>query len=190
MKHSTRKRSSFHSRALEKTNSPSRTEISMVNTTDSRSVMCRSCDTVVAFDKSLSGTMQLCPHCDARILVPSGNASSQKFCVGCGNSIHKSANQCPKCGAWQRDSTDGTHSRVVGFLLAFFLGGLGIHKFYLGHPVAGVVYLVLFVTGPIFVFLPNIIIGVICLVESIMYLTCKDDGDFTRRYGPHGTGSD
>ncbi len=32
-------------------------------------------------------------------------------------------------------------SKIVAALLAFFLGGLGIHKFYLGEGVAGVIYL-------------------------------------------------
>lgn len=38
--------------------------------------------------------------------------------------------------------TKSNRSRVVAGLLAIFLGGLGIHKFYLGKPIQGVIYLV------------------------------------------------
>ena len=36
---------------------------------------------------------------------------------------------------------------VVGVLLALFLGGLGVHKFYLGETGLGILYLVFFWTG-------------------------------------------
>ena len=32
-------------------------------------------------------------------------------------------------------------STVVAYLLWFFLGGLGIHRFYLGRPISGIFYL-------------------------------------------------
>ncbi len=48
-------------------------------------------------------------------------------------------------------------SAVVTLLLTIFLGGLGIHKFYLGKPVLGILYLVFSWTG-----IPSII----ALVES------------------------
>lgn len=34
-------------------------------------------------------------------------------------------------------------SKLVAILLAFFLGGIGIHKFYLNRPIQGVIYLLL-----------------------------------------------
>lgn len=37
-------------------------------------------------------------------------------------------------------------NKVVAALLAFFLGGFGIHKFYLGENVAGIIYLLFFWT--------------------------------------------
>ena len=36
---------------------------------------------------------------------------------------------------------------IAGVLLAIFLGGLGIHRFYLGETVPGILYLVFFWTG-------------------------------------------
>ena len=38
-------------------------------------------------------------------------------------------------------------NKTVAILLAFFLGGIGVHKFYLGNAMLGVVYLLLCWTG-------------------------------------------
>ena len=62
--------------------------------------------------------------------------------------------------------------RVVAALLAFFLGGLGLHKFYLGQIFQGIVYLLFCWTG-----FPSIL-GVI---EAILYLI-KSDQQFFRKY--------
>ena len=64
-------------------------------------------------------------------------------------------------------------SKVIAGLLAIFLGGLGIHKFYLGETTAGVVYLLFFWT-----FIP----ALIALVEGIIYLTMSDEA-FANKYG-------
>ncbi|WP_218966776.1 TM2 domain-containing protein [Snodgrassella alvi] len=45
------------------------------------------------------------------------------------------------CGAVVKNNTC-TKSRIVAALLAFFLGGLGIHKFYLNQNLQGILYLV------------------------------------------------
>ena len=63
--------------------------------------------------------------------------------------------------------------RIISSLLAFLLGGLGIHKFYLGYYKAGFWQLVLF-----FVFGISILIGII---ESINYLS-KTDEEFYKTY--------
>ena len=59
----------------------------------------------------------------------------------------------------------------AGVLLALFLGGLGIHKFYVGQPGLGVLYLLFCWT-----FIPSIIaIGEACLMGSTIrkYNTAK-----------------
>jgi TM2 domain-containing membrane protein YozV len=51
-------------------------------------------------------------------------------------------------------------SKVIYVLLAFFLGGFGIHKFYAGHIFLGILYLIFCWTGiPAFVALIEFIIG-------------------------------
>lgn len=62
-------------------------------------------------------------------------------------------------------------SRTTTALLAFFLGGFGVHQFYLGNTVKGLVYLL---------FCWTYIPAIIAFVEFIMLLTQKDD-DFARQ---------
>lgn len=66
-----------------------------------------------------------------------------------------------------------TKSRVTAALLAFFLGGLGIHKFYCGQTGWGILYLLFCWT-----FVPS----VVALVEGIIYLTMTDEA-FNAKYG-------
>lgn len=64
-------------------------------------------------------------------------------------------------------------SKVTAAILAFFLGGLGVHKFYLNQSGMGLLYLLFCWTGiPMF----------IALVEGIVYLI-TDDQTFQRKYG-------
>jgi TM2 domain-containing membrane protein YozV len=65
-------------------------------------------------------------------------------------------------------------SRVAAALLAFFLGGLGVHKFYMNKPGAGVVMLLIGLFGWILLF-PTLIICLIALVEFVIYLTMTDE---------------
>ncbi len=71
---------------------------------------------------------------------------SMVFCRGCGKEIHESAKACPQCGATQ--VTAGSKNRISAALLAFFLGGIGVHKFYLGKVGQGFLYLIF--SGPLF----------------------------------------
>lgn len=81
--------------------------------------------------------------------------------------------------------TSGEKNKIVAGLLAIFLGGIGIHKFYLGYTGPGLVFLLINTVGwVITIFLlgiPNIILGVIALIEGIIYLT-KTDEEFEQTY--------
>ena len=63
-------------------------------------------------------------------------------------------------------------SKVAAGVLALLLGGLGVHKFYLGQGGAGVVYLLFCWTG---------IPAIIALVEGIGML-CSSDEVFMNKY--------
>lgn len=77
--------------------------------------------------------------------------------------------------------SSGEKNRLVAALLAFFLGSFGFHKFYLGKTKAGLTMLLVFLFGFILLGIPSLVIGVIALVEAIIYLT-KSDADFETIY--------
>ncbi len=75
----------------------------------------------------------------------------------------------------------GDKNKIVAALLAFFLGGIGIHKFYLGKTTAGVIMLLCGTIGWItFGIVPGIIY-IIAFIEFIIYLV-KSDAEFHRDY--------
>lgn len=63
-------------------------------------------------------------------------------------------------------------NRGVAAILAFFLGAFGIHKFYLGKPLQGIIYLLLCWT---------IIPGILGVIEAILYLLTTDEA-FHEKY--------
>jgi len=67
-----------------------------------------------------------------------------------------------------------SEKKVAAGILGILLGGLGIHKFYLGYTKAGIIQLVIGVAtcG---------IAGIIGLIEGILYLT-KSDEEFDMTY--------
>ncbi len=79
-------------------------------------------------------------------------------CRGCGKEIHQSTHRCPHCGASQL--TSRYKNKAIAGVLAIFLGGLGIHRFYLGQW-WGLFYLLLWITG-----IPSLV----SIVEGIVFL--------------------
>ena len=75
----------------------------------------------------------------------------------------------------------GGKSRIAAALLAFFLGGFGVHKFYLGKTKAGLIMLFCFLFGWILLLVPTFVILAIALAETIIYLFTSDE-DFDARY--------
>jgi TM2 domain-containing membrane protein YozV len=72
------------------------------------------------------------------------------------------------------DKPPGAEKKVVAGILAILLGGLAIHKFYLGYTKEGIIQIVITVC--------TCGIGsVIALIEGIIYLT-KSDEDFVATY--------
>jgi len=99
----------------------------------------------------------------------------EKFCSECGAVIKVRAEICPKCGVRQlpppTQAAEG-RNRVVAALLAFFIGGFGIHRFYLGRTVSGVLYLLFFWT-----FIP----AILAFVETVRLLIMSD-ATFAQKY--------
>lgn len=99
--------------------------------------------------------------------------SETKYCPGCGKALHVSARSCPACGASFERPLLTSRNKVIAALLAIFLGGFGIHKFYLGQKGWGLVYLLFFWT---------VIPGIVGFIEGIIYL-CMSDERFAEKYG-------
>jgi TM2 domain-containing membrane protein YozV len=93
------------------------------------------------------------------------------FCRGCGKDIHESARACPHCGAVQYQPNRGKN-RIIAGLLALFLGGLGIHRFYLGQW-WGIFYLLF-----VWTFIPLLI----AFVEAIVFFVTSD-ARWEEKYG-------
>ena len=75
-------------------------------------------------------------------------------------------------------ATPTEKNKIAAGLLAILLGGLGIHKFYLGHAGIGILYLLVTVlTLGIGAFLTV----PVSIIEGIIYLT-KSDSDFEQVY--------
>jgi TM2 domain-containing membrane protein YozV/Tfp pilus assembly major pilin PilA len=100
--------------------------------------------------------------------------SDQKVCESCGSHIKVMAEICPACGVRQRKMV----SKTALLLLAFFLGGFGAHKFYLGKWVQGIFYLLFCWTG---------IPGLIALIEFIVY-ACTSSESLNEKYSAGGGG--
>lgn len=77
----------------------------------------------------------------------------------------------PPASVYTKEQKD---KKLVAGLLGIFLGGFGVHKFYLGYTKEGVIQLVVtFVTCGI-----GSLVG---LIEGILYLT-KSDDEFVATY--------
>jgi TM2 domain-containing membrane protein YozV len=72
------------------------------------------------------------------------------------------------------DKPPGAEKKIVAGIFGILLGGLGIHKFYLGYTKEGIIQLIIGV-------LTCGVGGVIGLIEGIIYLT-KSDEAFVATY--------
>ena len=99
---------------------------------NSGKLYCRNCG------KELAGFPEYCMGCGARPLA------GFNFCPACGGPTNQLSEICVKCGAQlkQQEVDVSEKSRLAVTLLAFFLGELGIHRFYLGKIGTGILMLV------------------------------------------------
>lgn len=120
-----------------------------------------------------------------------GQPGINAFCRECGAGVNQKAVMCPKCGAPTGAGTlpFGTQSpiqfsfpatttaaalrrrsgekksKTVAAVLALLIGGFGIHHFYLGNAVLGIVYIL---------FCWTLIPAIVACVEGIVFLTMSD----------------
>ncbi|MFA5523440.1 MAG: NINE protein [Tissierellales bacterium] len=124
---------------------------------------------------------KFCPSCGASLDLNAGE------CKYCGETITTSLPQQPQAPQYQAPPQQApavsqpmytttpykpAKSKVVAGLLGIFVGGLGIHKFYLGKIGMGILYLL---------FCWTYVPAIIGFIEGIIYLT-KSDAEFNARY--------
>ncbi len=90
-------------------------------------------------------------------MVVNGVCFMAKFCSNCGKEVNENAAICVNCGCSLENRNNGSSvnvtinnnnasgvspkSRLVTFLLCTFLGGIGIHRFYVGKTGTGILWL-------------------------------------------------
>lgn len=160
-------------------------------------------------DKTISagGNKYVCQYCSATFvnasetIAPASNTPSTVNCQYCGGEIVMGAQKCRHCGEWLNSPVSvvpptpaqqptyvqngqqkytSSKSKVVAALLSLFLGGLGIHEFYLGRYGSGVVILLITLCTAWMV-VPAVIIEILCILQAIWYL-CMSDQAFAEKY--------
>ena len=128
---------------------------------------CRNCGKEVG-DKAV-----VCVGCGTKLF------KGKQFCQNCGSETGAMAETCIKCGVKLAEEvpSETAKSKLTAGLLGIFLGGMGIHNFYLGNNTIGIIQVVLFVVGFLTIFLCGIgfllmvAVQIWGLVEGIMILT-------------------
>ena len=102
---------------------------------------------------------------NAAVCVKCGVAKGQGelFCPVCGEPVQPGAAVCMKCGTAIHNIPVGTEqkSRLTAGLLGIFLGGFGVHNFYLGYTGKAIAQILLtfcFGIGAIWGFIEGILI--------------------------------
>lgn len=90
---------------------------------------CRNCGKEVA-DQAV-----MCVSCG----VPPKNGKN--FCQNCGEGSVPGAEICAKCGVRLAQAGSDGKDWLTTLLLCIFVGGLGVHRFYTGHTVIGIIQL-------------------------------------------------
>ena len=103
--------------------------------------------------------------------------NGDEFCPNCGAAVSTAQVVCVKCGVALKHSAtlsgcDGKKDKAVAGLLAIFLGALGIHEFYLGNNTSAIIRLAITILTCGW---GGAILGIISLIEGIIYLTKSDD---------------
>ena len=96
------------------------------------------------------------------------------YCPHCGKETNPVAAVCLSCGCSlaNTNASENAKSKLVAGLLGIFLGGLGIHDFYLGNTQKAIIHILLTTVGAL-VFVGPVISGIWGLVDGIFILTGK-----------------
>ncbi|HRH20145.1 MAG TPA: TM2 domain-containing protein [Brevundimonas sp.] len=104
-----------------------------------------------------------------------GEKAAAIYVMGSGSAAADSLNEAVE------SFSSGEKNKVVAGILAILLGALGIHKFYLGLTQPGIIMLLVTLVGSIAFGLGPMAMGLLGLIEGIIYLT-KSDAAFQQEY--------
>ncbi len=122
-------------------------------------MFCKNCG------KEIDNKAAVCINCG--VAVKDGNS----FCPNCGSETAPGAAVCVNCGiALNAGPNENSKSKLVAGLLGIFLGGLGVHNFYLGYTKKAVAQLLICLLGSCLVVGP-LVAEVWGLIEGIQILT-------------------
>ena len=109
-----------------------------------------------------------CPQCGA------SNEFGATECRFCGNklSVQQSSQQPQRVYVTGINPSWPVKNKLVAGLLGIFLGGIGVHKFYLGKIGMGIIYILFCWTG---------IPAIVGFIEGIIYL-CSNDENFQLKH--------
>ncbi len=131
-------------------------------------VYCRNCGNI------MNENAVICVKCGA------AKGSGNNFCPHCGNPVNPQAAVCLNCGGSLAGTAmaagENAKSKMAAGLLGIFLGGLGIHNFYLGYTKKAVAQLLICLLGSCLLIGPAVS-GIWGLVEGIMILAGKINVD-------------
>lgn len=140
--------------------------------------------------------MAYCKNCgqsvdpNAAVCMSCGfsKGTGSQYCANCGKTTTAGAAICTSCG-FALQGSNGTvsgegKSKLTAGLLGIFLGGFGVHNFYLGKKGIAILQLILGIVGFVLIFCWGIGIFVLMgtaiwgLIEGILILTgsIKTDG--------------
>jgi TM2 domain-containing membrane protein YozV len=137
-------------------------------------VACPYCHCEVAAHPSQVGAVISCPRCGGQLQIPWPAAPA-------GPAYHAGGYAAPP------HVREFASKKVAAGICGIMLGGFGVHKFILGFNSAGAIMLTVWLVGFFFgmcVYVPilaSMAMGIIGLVEGIIYLT-KSDEDFYQTY--------
>lgn len=98
------------------------------------------------------------------------------YCKHCGNKVLDEAVICPSCGCEVKERAGEGKSKIVAWLLSFFFGNLGIHRFYMNNMTLGIAYLVINVVGGALTGgIVPVLFYLFLVVEGIYILTRNDE---------------
>lgn len=116
-----------------------------------------------------------CPECNFKI------SDQSLSCPKCGRPLNNMNNAfgrfpSPNSETYNNSIIISSKSRLAAALLCFFFGFLGVHRFYVGKNISGVIMILTFVIS---LFLSLIPITIWCIIDFIIILC----GSFTDSHG-------